>query len=67
MTFEQALESQMKQLDDAYAALRALHGEPRVLNEECTQMKECLTRFRNISTRIFRLKLSWDEARDVME
>lgn len=67
MTFEDALEAQMRELDDAYAALRVLHREPRVLNDECQQMKECQTRFRAISTRIFRLKLAWDESRDVME
>lgn len=66
MTFEQALEAQMKQLDDTYSVLRALHAEPRHLNDESTQMKESLTRFRNISTRIFRLKLAWDEANDLM-
>lgn len=56
----------MKQLDDAYAALRGLHAEPRVLNDECQQMKEAMNHLRSVSTRIFRLKLAWDESRDAM-
>lgn len=67
MNFNQALEAQLKRLDDEYAVLRELAADPKVLNDECEPVTEALNRLRVVSDRVFRLKQVWYESKEAIE
>ncbi len=65
MTFQEALEAQLKEFDRACLELRELHADPKVLNATCREMDERVARFQSASARIFRLKNVQNEAENL--
>ena len=62
MTFEQALEGHLKQLDEWYSEFRSIHSNPQVLNDKCTEFEDSRKKLEDISSRITYLKIAWNNA-----
>lgn len=66
MTFEAALRMHLDQLERKYTVLHKLCADINLLNAESEAMLDAVHDLKTCVTRIFRLKQTWDEARQPM-
>lgn len=60
LTFKEALDNKLIELDNIYAKLREYHADPAHTNRESSGMKEGLHDFCRKSVDIFKIKQAWE-------
>lgn len=60
LTFKEALNNKLVELDKIYAQLREYHADPVHTNRESSYMKESLRDFGCKSMEIFKIKQAWE-------